>query len=152
MLNHEHALKIYFQIVTLACKTRVLFFHIYIFHFYWKAHKLIKTIIVFDPIFNKTFIQKLNTLGILIHLNTGNIWIPNFLKFKFQMVPYSNGQFMCYVLCTRLTIIWIPDQYVRKQDGIHLSDIQMVGLLGIQMAFEFQTIWHPTSSTIQILN
>ena len=35
-----------------------------------------------------------------------------------------------YVLCTGPTI-WIPDKYIRKQD--------------FQMAFENQTIWHPTS-------
>ena len=34
---------------------------------------------------------------------------------------------------------------MRKQDVVHLSSIQMVGLSGIQMAFENQTIWHPTS-------
>ena len=32
------------------------------------------------------------------HLNTENIWIPNILKLGFQMVCYSNGRFMCYVL------------------------------------------------------
>ena len=41
-----------------------------------------------------------------------------------------------------------PFQYwtsMRKQDGIHLSGITMVGLSGsIQMAFKTQTIWHPT--------
>ena len=46
------------------------------------------------------------------------------------MVQYSNGQFMGFVLCTSLTII-IPDQYIRKQDGTHLSGIQMVGLSSI---------------------
>ena len=59
-------------------------------------------------------------LNIDDHLNTGNIWIPTFLKFGFQMVWYSNGWFMCYGLCTRLTI-WISYQYIRKQDGIHWS-------------------------------
>ena len=33
--------------------------------------------------------------------------------------------------------IQIPDQYIRKQDGVHLSSIQMV--------FKYWTIWHPTS-------
>ena len=75
------------------------------------------------------------------HLNTGNIWIPNFLTFGFQMVWYSNGWFMYYVQCTRLTI-QIPNQYIRKQDGVHLSDFQMVWLSGIQMGFEYQAIWH----------
>ena len=31
------------------------------------------------------------------------------------------------------------DQYIRKQDGVHLSGIQMVGLSGIQMAFKYWT-------------
>ena len=35
----------------------------------------------------------------------------------------------------------IPDQYIRKQDGIHLSASQMVGLSVFQMAFNlFSTI------------
>ena len=72
-------------------------------------------------------------------LYTGNIWRPNF-----QMVWNSNGLFMCYILYTRPTI-WMPDQHILKQDGVHLSGIQMVGLSGIQMAFENQTIWHPAS-------
>ena len=82
--------------------------------------------------------------------NSGNIWISNLLKFGFQMVWYSNGcsKALSYVLDnfygTRLTI-WIPDQYIRKQDGIHLTGIQMVGLSGIQMAFENRTIRHPAS-------
>ena len=78
------------------------------------------------------------------NLNSGNIWIPKFLKFGFQMVQYSNGQSIGYALCLRPTI-QIPDQYIRKQDGIHLSSIQIVGLSGIQMAFKNQTIWHLTS-------
>ena len=31
-----------------------------------------------------------------------------------------------------------------KQDGAHLSGIQMVGLSGIQMAYKYLTTWHPT--------
>ena len=77
-------------------------------------------------------------------LNAGNIWILNFVKFGFQMVRYSNSQFMGYVLYTRL-IILIPNQYIRKQNGNHLSDIQVVRLSCIQMTFKYQTIWHPTS-------
>ena len=58
-------------------------------------------------------------------------------KFGFQMVWYSNGRSMGYVLCTRPTI-QIPDQYIIKQDvASYLS--------GIQMALENQTNWHPTS-------
>ena len=41
------------------------------------------------------------TMGIWIL----TIWIPNFLKFGFQMVQNSNGRSMYYVL---LPIIWIP--------------------------------------------
>ena len=48
------------------------------------------------------------------------------------------------ILCTTPTIK-MTDQYLRKQDGICLSSIQMVGVSGIQMKFENQTIWHPTS-------
>ena len=59
---------------------------------------------------------------------------------------------MCHVLCTKLTIK-ITGQDIRKQDGVHLSGIQMVGLSDIQMAFNYQTICHPISFlTIQILN
>ena len=52
------------------------------------------------------------------------------------MVWYSNGRFMCYVLRTKLNI-QILDQYIRKQDVVHLFGIPMVGLSGIQMAFEY---------------
>ena len=47
-------------------------------------------------------------------------------------VQISNGWSMGHVLCTRPTI-QIPDQYIRKQDGVYLSSIKMIGLLGIQM-------------------
>ena len=72
------------------------------------------------------------------HLNT------KLFDFVFQMVWHSNGRSMSYVLCTRPTI-QIPDQYIRKKDGVHLYDILMVRLSGIQMALKNQTIWHPTS-------
>ena len=64
------------------------------------------------------------------HLNTWKIWIPNFMKFTFQMVG------LCAVFCSR-PIIWILDQYLRKQNGIDLS--------GTQMAVKYQTIWYPIS-------
>ena len=51
---------------------------------------------------------------------------------------------MCFVLCTKLTIQTL-DQYIRKQDGIHLSVIQMIQLSSIQMALKYLTIWHLTS-------
>ena len=63
---------------------------------------------------------------------------------KLFEVLISNGRFMDYVICT-IPTIGIPDQHIRNQDGIHLSCIQMVGLSCIQMAFGYQTIWHPTS-------
>ena len=44
-----------------------------------------------------------------------------------MFIGWVSKRFMCYVLCTRPTI-WIPDQYIRKQDSIHLSGIQMVRL------------------------
>ena len=50
---------------------------------------------------------------------------------------------MCFVLFTRPTIC-ILDQYIRKQDFLFVR-IQMVGLSGFQMAFEYQTIWHPAT-------
>ena len=52
-----------------------------------------------------------------IHLNTET----------FEMVVLRG-----YVLCTRPTI-QIPDQCIRKQDGIHLSCIQTGGLSCIQI-------------------
>ena len=60
------------------------------------------------------------------------------MKFGFQMVWYSNGW---YISPTMRKL----DQYLRNQGGAHLSGIQMAGLSCIQMAFENQTIWHPTS-------
>ena len=71
-----------------------------------------------------------------LNFNLFGVWISNGSIFKWPVYVY--------VLCTRLTI-WIPDQYIRKQDGVHLSGIQMVGLSSVQMAFEYQTIWYPTS-------
>ena len=75
-------------------------------------------------------------------------WGSEYRPFEYQKhlntelfeVQISNGLvFKCYVLCTRPTI-QIPNQYIRKQDGIHLSSIQMVGLSSIQMAFKNQTV------------
>ena len=46
----------------------------------------------------------------------------------------------------RALIIWLlKGVELGQKDGVHLSGIQMVGLYSIQMAFENQTIWHPTS-------
>ena len=41
--------------------------------------------------FSGDLILKYSGDGNIDHLNTGNIWIPNFLKFGFQMVRYANG-------------------------------------------------------------
>ena len=78
--------------------------------------------------------------------------VPNFLKFGIQMVQNSNGSVFkrsVYGLCPMYILDqpfeYVLDQYIRKQDFVHLLGIQMVGLFGIQMAFENQTIWHPTS-------
>ena len=78
------------------------------------------------------------------HLNSGNIWIPNFLKFRFQMVS----------LCAIMSFVRDrPFKYqtsicIRKQDGVHLSG-QMVGLYGIWMTIwvttSFQPFEYPTS-------
>ena len=73
------------------------------------------------------------------HLNTNlfEVRISNGFVFKWSVyVLCSNGQFMCHVLCTR-PIVQITDQYIRKQDGVHSSSIEM--------AFEYPAIWHPTS-------
>ena len=59
------------------------------------------------------------------HLNTRNNWIPNLLKFGFQMVWYSNGWSIGYALCTRPTI-WILDRYIRKQNGVRFSNNGLV--------------------------
>ena len=73
------------------------------------------------------------------HLNTGKS-----LNTQLFEVWISNGWSVGYFLCTR-PAVQIPDQYLRKQDRVHLSSIQMAGLSGLQMAFKNQTILHPTS-------
>ena len=65
-----------------------------------------------------------------------NFWSSDFKWFSIQMVGQS--------LCT-IPTIWIPDQYIRNKDVIPLSDIQMVGLSSIQIAFKNRTIWDLTS-------
>ena len=68
------------------------------------------------------------------HLNTGNIWILE--TFEYWTFWSLDFKWSVYVLCTRPTI-QILYLYLRKQDGVDTS--------GIQMAFKYQTIWHPTS-------
>ena len=74
------------------------------------------------------------------------IWIPKTFEIQTFWSSYFKGFGiqMGYILCTRPTI-WIMDQYIRKQDGVHLSGIQMFELFGIQMGSKNQTIWHLTS-------
>ena len=80
----------------------------------------------------------------IIKAITVGIWLPETFGYRLFWSLYFKWFRIQMVLCTRPTI-WIPDQYIRKQDGIHFSCIQMVGLYGIQMAFKNQTMWHPTS-------
>ena len=56
------------------------------------------------------------------------------------MVRYLTGWSTHYALCTRLTI-QIPDQYIRKQDGLHFSGIQTPNHLASASfwLFEYQT-------------
>ena len=56
------------------------------------------------------------------------VGIPNLFEFR-----VSNG-LVFYVLSP-----FMPDQFIRKQDSIHLSAIQMVQLSSIQMAFLLKT-------------
>ena len=94
----------------------------------------------------EAFLIKGNKVGIWKQ----NIWIPNFLKFGFQMVWYSNGCFciMSYVLDWPLEC----QTSTYEKNGFHLSGIQMVRLwpvvkwhlntrpFGIQ---PLSTIWIP---------
>ena len=59
-------------------------------------------------------------------------WYTDRLNTELFDVWISNGQSMCYVLCTKQTI-QILDQYIRKKDRIHLSDIQMVRMSGVML-------------------
>ena len=61
---------------------------------HWRKNITITTFVTKTlPILKLKYSGDLNTN----HLNTGKIQIPNFLKFGFQMVGYSNG-WMSYVL------------------------------------------------------
>ena len=66
------------------------------------------------------------------------------LTTKLFEVRISNGlvfKWSGYVLCP----MYLTNQYLKKQDGVHLSGFQMVGLAAIQMASKYWTIWHPIS-------
>ena len=67
------------------------------------------------------------------------------LNTKISEVRISNGLIS---KCIRLTI-QILDQYIRKQNGIHLSGTQWLVCPVIQLAFKYQTIWHLTSFRVQ---
>ena len=72
----------------------------------------------------------------VIQVGGGDLGFCENLKYRFQLVLFSNGWSMCYILYTRLNI-QIPEQFIRKQDGIHFSGIQMVRLSSFQMAFKW---------------
>ena len=92
---------------------------------------------------NDEIVQKSEKITNITHLfptRSNNLqWGSEYRPFEYQkhlntklfeirisygiMVWYSNVRSMGYVLCTRPTIR-IPDQYIRKQDGIQLSSIQ----------------------------
>ena len=76
-----------------------------------------------------------NTVGIWIL----TIWKPETFEYHTFWNSDFNGLSMGYVLYTR------PAIQIPNHDGVHFCGIQMVGLCGIQMAFENQIIWHPTS-------
>ena len=99
--------------------------HIWIVHFDQKFVTFVRS-----PLGLLT--ERWYTVGIWIP----TIWLSRFLTFGFQISDFA--------LCSRLTI-QILDQNIRKQDGVHMSGIQMVLLSSIQMAFKYWTIWHPTS-------
>ena len=80
--------------------------------------------------------KSVSSLPLLIwHDYTVGIWIltswmpkqlnTKLLKFRSQMVPYSNVHSMCLVLCTRLTF-QIPDQYTKRTRWCSYTDIAMV--------------------------
>ena len=76
---------------------------------------------------------KFNLFTVAFTRTRQNIYITNILKLGFQMVGLRA---MSYELCTRPTI-WILDQCIRKQDGVHLSGIQMEVLFGFQIPTVF---------------
>ena len=61
-----------------------------------------------------------------------------FFKFGIQILWYTN------VLCSMYQTDHL-NQYIIKQDGVHLSGFQIVGMSGIQMALKNQNNWHPIS-------
>ena len=83
--------------------------------------------------FNFIIERENNSLKYFKYSNYLNIGNPKSELFEVQ---FSNGQYLGYTLCSRPTT-WMPDQYLRNHDSVHLS--------GIQMAFKNQTIWHPIS-------
>ena len=60
------------------------------------------------------------------------------------MVWFSNSRFICFVLCTRPTI-WMPGQYIRKQDGIHLF-IYLFIYLARERQIDLQMFWKNAGS------
>ena len=85
--------------------------------------------------------------------NTVGIWKPSIcIPETFEYQTFWKSDFKWFAIqmvglyamsCTRPTI-QIAHQYIKNQDGVYLSCIQIVGAVRIQMAFEYQNIWHPT--------
>ena len=85
-----------------------------------------------------------NTVGIWIQTT----WIPETFwssDFKWFGIKMAG-------ICAMSCVLDRTFEYQTSlQKMVHLSGILMFGLSGIQMAFKYWTIWHPTSSTIWIL-
>ena len=60
------------------------------------------------------------------HLNTRNIWMP-----KLRSLDWKWSVNVLYHMYYTRPTNWVPDQYIRKQEGIHLCPF-----VGIQIAFK----------------
>ena len=89
------------------------------------------------------YLNDSTTFPPLEQLLTVGIWIPNFLKFGFQMVWYSNGRFMDYILCTRPTIL-IPEQSKENKMASICLPFKWLGCLIFKWHSK-NNIWQSTS-------
>ena len=78
-------------------------------------------------------LQKYNWNFENIKISNVQIWKRKTKNICLQTTIYTSGN-----AC-------VPVHRYHGNHGIHLSCIQIVGLPGIQMAFDYWTIWHPTS-------
>ena len=74
----------------------------------------------------------------LAHDSDAHCMCFNDKQWGFEYWSFEYQTFWISVLLWTKPDIWILDQYIRKQDDIHFSIIQM--------AFKCQTMWHPTST------